>query len=200
MGYRHYLYAVPKKQVAEIQACKTNQDWLDFAERCGYKIDYGARDDDIGYFAPHELQSEIYELGKYSEIGHELEEARPCVFTSQELKDTYSDYGFALCSKEDFKAVIEAYRQKIVNYFEGLLNPKQDPLLSTKQPKEDRCKFAVMDKLEDWQGKHGFIPINLDEDSDCITHSWLYEYSIFELVRLYKTFDWENSDLVLVGW
>ena len=26
MGYRHYLYAIPKKQVAEIQACKTNED------------------------------------------------------------------------------------------------------------------------------------------------------------------------------
>lgn len=25
MGYRHHLYAVPKKQIAEIQACKTNQ-------------------------------------------------------------------------------------------------------------------------------------------------------------------------------
>lgn len=74
MGYRHHLYAVPKKQIAEIQACKTNQDWLDFAKRHSYKIDYGARDDGIGYFAPHELQSEIYDLGKYSEIGHELEE------------------------------------------------------------------------------------------------------------------------------
>ena len=35
MGYRHYLYAVPKKQIAEIQVCKTNQDWLDFAKRHG---------------------------------------------------------------------------------------------------------------------------------------------------------------------
>ena len=33
MGYRHYLYAVPKKQVAEIQECKTNEDWIDFAKR-----------------------------------------------------------------------------------------------------------------------------------------------------------------------
>ena len=69
MGYRHYLYAVPKKQIAEIQACKTNQDWLDFAERYGYKIDYDARDDGIGYFAPHELQSEIYDSYRFNEFG-----------------------------------------------------------------------------------------------------------------------------------
>lgn len=28
MGYRHYLYSVPKKQVAEIQECKTHKDWI----------------------------------------------------------------------------------------------------------------------------------------------------------------------------
>ena len=33
MGYRHYLYAVPKNQVAEIQTCKTNEDWCNFATR-----------------------------------------------------------------------------------------------------------------------------------------------------------------------
>ena len=201
MGYRHHLYAVPKKQIAEIQVCKTNQDWLDFAKRHSYKIDYGARDDGIGYFAPHELQSEIYDLGKYSEIGHELEEARPCVFTSQELKDTYSDYGFALCSKEDFKAIIKAYKQKIVNYFKELLDAKEeDSLLPINQPKEEKWRYAIESKLRYWQVPWALTPINLDENSDYITHSWLYEYSIFELVRLYKTFDWENNDLVLMGW
>ena len=32
MGYRHYLYAVPKKQVEEIRAGKTTKDWIDFWE------------------------------------------------------------------------------------------------------------------------------------------------------------------------
>ena len=39
---------------------------------------------------------------------------------------------------------------------------------------------------------------------DCIhwkaCRNTAYEYAIFELVRLYKIFDWENDDLVLVGW
>ena len=39
MGYRHYLYAVPKKQVEEIQACKTIKDWIDFAKRHEYRYD-----------------------------------------------------------------------------------------------------------------------------------------------------------------
>ena len=113
----------------------------------------------------------------------------------------YSDYGFALCSKEDFKAIIEAYKQKIVNYFKGLLDAKEeDSLLPINQPKEEKWRYAIESKLRYWQVPWALTPINLDENSDYITHSWLYEYSIFELVRLSKTFNWENNDLVLMGW
>jgi hypothetical protein len=35
--------------------------------------------------------------------------------------------------------------------------------------------------------------------NDKINRSGLYEYAIFELVRVYKTFDWENDALVLIG-
>ena len=51
MGYRHYLYAVPKNQVAEIQACKTNDDWCNFSENYGYEVsrDY-CIDDEVKKF------------------------------------------------------------------------------------------------------------------------------------------------------
>lgn len=39
MGYRHYLYAVPKKQVDEIRTCKTTKDWIDFAKRNEYRYE-----------------------------------------------------------------------------------------------------------------------------------------------------------------
>ena len=104
MGYRHYLYAVPKKQVEEIRACKTTKDWIDFAKRHEYRYD-----EDDEWFPPYRVGKELYELGKYSEIGFKLESERPSLFTSEELKERYSDYGFALLTKDDFKAVIEEY-------------------------------------------------------------------------------------------
>lgn len=198
MGYRHYLYAIPKKQVSEIQACKTEKDWFDFAEKYGYEVEQGVRDNGEGYFPPYHVGTELYEFGKYSEIGHKLESEKPCVFTSGELKSMYGDYGFALLSKEDFTVIIESYRQNIVSYFQSLLEPQKDPRF--KLTKEEKWKYAIEDKLERWQGKWGFTPLNLEESTDKITSSWLYEYSIFELVRLYKTFDWENDSLVLMGW
>jgi hypothetical protein len=42
--------------------------------------------------------------------------------------------------------------------------------------------------------------INLDPEDECITNSWLYEHQIFELVRLYKTIDWDNKCLLFYGW
>lgn len=205
MGYRHYLYAVPKKQVEEIQACKTNEDWCNFAENYGYKVDRDCCDDGSGYLSPYKIGTELYELGKYSEIAFKLESERPSLFTSDELKERYSDYGFALLTKDDFKAVIEAYRQKIVDWFESLLNPDKSQITSNKLSKDEKKHFEreleIKNKLEKWSGKYfGLLPIDLDENQERITGDWTYEYAIFELVRVYKAFDWENNDLVLVGW
>ena len=200
MGYRHYLYAVPKKQVEEIRACQTNDDWTNFAKRHDYRYD-----EDDGWLSPYKVGKEIYELGKYSEIAFKLESERPSLFTSEELKERYSDYGFALLTKEDFKTVIEAYRQKIINWFQSLLNPEDDLIIPAKLSKEERKHLAIeheiQDKIDSWSGKYfGISPIDLDESRERITGDWSYEYAIFELVRLYKIFDWENDDLVLVGW
>ena len=127
------------------------------------------------------------------------------LFASEELKKRYSDYGFALLTKDDFKAVIEAYRQKIINWLQSLLNPEDDPIIPSELSKEERKRLTIeheiQDKIDSWSGKYfGISPIDLDESRERITGDWSYEYAIFELVRLYKIFDWENDDLVLVGW
>ena len=205
MGYRHYLYAIPKKQVEEIQACKTNNDLMKVAERYCYKIDKDCCDDGSYWFPPHRVGKELYELGKYSEIGFKLESERPPLFTSEELKERYSDDGFALLTKDDFKSVIEAYRQKIIAWLESLLNPKDYLIIPSKLSREERkhltIEHEIQDKIDSWSGKYfGISPIDLDDSRERITGDWSYEYAIFELVRLYKIFDWENDDLILVGW
>lgn len=138
MGYRHYLYAIPKKQVAEIQACKTNDDWCNFAENYGYEVNRDCCGDGNGWVSPYKIGKELYELGKHSGIGFKLESKRPSMFTSEELKKRYEDYGFALLTKDDFKAVIEAYRQKIVDWFESLLNPDKSQITFNKLSQKER--------------------------------------------------------------
>ena len=138
MGYRHYLYAVPKNQVAEIQKCKTNEDWIDFAKLHDYLYD-----EDDERFPPYRVGKKLYELGKYSGIGFKLESKRPSLFTSEELKERYSDDGFALLTKEDFKAIIEEYRQKIVNWLQSLLNTEDD-----EERKHLEIEHEIQDKID----------------------------------------------------
>lgn len=200
MGYRHYLYAVPKSQVAEIQACKTANDLTEFAKRHNYPYD-----EDDGWLSLYKVGKELYELEKYSKIGFKLESERPSVFTSDELKNEYADYGFALLTKDDFKAIIEFYRQKIIDWFQSLLNMDDRIVIPKGMTKEqyqfENLKQEVQVKIDGWSGKYREIyPIDLDESRERIIGVWDYEYAIFELVRLYKSFDWENDELVLVGW
>ena len=200
MGYRHYLYAVPKEQVAEIQACKTAKDLTEFAKRHDYPYD-----EDDGWLSLYKVGKELYELGKLSEIGFKLESERPSVFTSDELKEEYSDYSFALLTKDDFKSIIEFYRQKIISWFKSLLEIKDSSKFTAEFTKEqyqfEMLKGEVQNKIDIWSGKYcGITPIDLDAENEQINNSWLYEYAIIELVRLYKIFDWKNDELVLVGW
>lgn len=42
-------------------------------------------------------------------------------------------------------------------------------------------------------------PYNL-KNGDNITTSWKYEYAIFELVRIYKSFDWKRNVMIYYGY
>ena len=192
MGYRYYFYAVQKIQIEEIQRCETNKDWCDFARRNGYRTEYLDYDED-DYFPPYYIGKELYDFGKYADFADDMQIKNSSIFTSDDLKNRYEYYSPVICSQEDFLKAIESYRNNIVNYFKGLLE-------SDVKSQEERCKYAVKDKIERWSNEFGVCPLNLDLSNSRITDSWLYEYAVFELVRLYKTFDWENNNLVLMGW
>jgi hypothetical protein len=42
-------------------------------------------------------------------------------------------------------------------------------------------------------------PYDLNRDDE-VTTSWKYEYAIFELVRIYKTFDWKKNVMIYYGY
>jgi hypothetical protein len=42
--------------------------------------------------------------------------------------------------------------------------------------------------------------IQKDENGDQVTNSWKYEYSLFELVRIYKQFNGKENILVYYGY
>ena len=49
----------------------------------------------------------------------------------------------------------------------------------------------------EWCG--GWNPFDLTE-GDAITTSWKYEYGIFEMIRIYKSFDWKKNVMIYYGY
>lgn len=195
MGYSQYFYKFPKHITEGLKNCNTVKDVYDFCTFNGIRSKCQFDEEDF-YIPPYEIGSYVYDLGKCFEGWKEVQATGyPLWKEDSELGKGYYDYDIWVVDRTAIKAVIEQYRQKIVNIYEDLLR-EQSVDKWNKTPQLERLKRHVNDYLFNW--KH--IPYNLDMDTPNIVRSWLYEHAIFELVRLYKTFDFEQYDLIFFGY
>lgn len=197
MGYRHYFYSLPKTQIEEIKKCKTNDEFCDWAESKGYEV--SRYKGEAPYCEVYNIGKEIYEFGKYVDWAFKMQEKNESIFTTEELKERYEDYAPVICTQEDFLFAIDCYKQKIIDYYKSLFELDEREK-HHKITIEEKCKHHVKSQLGEWENGFGLCPIDTDLSHSYINRSWLYEYGIFELVRTYKTFDWKNNTLVLLGW
>ena len=54
--------------------------------------------------------------------------------------------------------------------------------------------------------KNIFVQVSIDcyfnidlSDTKLVSGSWMYTYAIFDMIFIYKTFDWENDLMVVYG-
>lgn len=197
MGYRTYIGFIPKEEYNKIKCF--NQEQL-----CAYK----GEEDKECYVGAYEVVKELYEFGKYTEFDNEK------FFTpfwdNKEFQEYYEG-DFWVVNKEFLKHIIEHYKSKIISYYDKLLDCSATDRAHEKHGvlriKEDEVKNISPEKVAEWfnhirnilmEWTHDFA-FNMKDD-DKVTHSWKYEYSIFELVRIYKTFDFENNVMVYYGY
>lgn len=204
MGYRHYFYLV---DIAECD-CVENMDYNAFVDYCASKNPESVEGDDGEKFVwlPDTLgQKEIYEFGKlYFENTAEriCSKGKP-LFANKETQESFCDYNPYRMGKDGMLEAIEIYKQKIINHYKGLFEDgavqvlpfgieiNREDIKST-----DKLIDAARDQLLWWE-KLGVI--DLDESHEAISKSWLYEHQIFELVRLYKSIDWNHKCLLFYG-
>lgn len=190
MGYRHYLYQVNKGLVDKIRACKTNDEYGEV-----FKANVSGGDDEEEYFPIYDLGKTLFEFGMYYENAGEMYKHGDSLFTSEELNERYEEYGAIVLDKSGLLCAIEWQAKRITSIYEDLLKEKSiSPYDGRSQ--FDRLAEHARDYLRWW--KHGAC--DLGENSDHVAGSWLYEHTIFDLVRIYKTFDWEKNCIVFVGW
>ena len=130
-----------------------------------------------------QMAPQMYKLGKP-------------LFSTDELNKRYKDYGIITVNKDALLSAIRWQEAHIRNLYKKLADPDYKDPYCPEQTQLQRLRSWVSDYLSWWQ----MGVLDLEENSEHITDSWLYEHTIFDLVRIYKSFDWKNKIMLFFGW
>lgn len=206
MGYRHRFAIVPKAVYLTVKDMTPEQlkEWV-FANQPNGWYDEGDGD---GWFSHYLLlgQKEIFDFGKDCWFaGGLIKRAKP-LFDLPETQNAMEP--IQLCTKADFEYVIDEMRKHIANYFREVFQTYsyEQMLMYFKEKQEmwdDMTETLGMtdlapEKAAAINAQHR--PYNMDLDREGLVNSWLYEYEIFELVLLYRQFNWDENVLLFYGW
>lgn len=203
MGYRNYIgtFDNVKHNAIKDMTLAELKKW--YTTATGKTVD-GEYDPSI---RPYDIANKRYELGKYCELEFLTpEETR--VFTHDECEQYFNEEDeLKIIGKKGFEAIIEDYRQKISKHFNDLVAQidREEPAdeIDIKLGLVPSIDKHIKDKAKEWGencDKYKLFPYNLSLQSENVVGSWKYEYAIFDLVRLYKSIDWENEQVLIMGW
>lgn len=206
MGYRHRFATVSKTVYNTVKDMTPEQlkEWV----LKNHPEGWYAESEDEGFFNHYQLlgQKEIFDFGKDCWFTEALIKRISSVFTNADVVNSIEP--LSLCTKADFEFVINEMRKHIHEYFKECLE--------TYTP--EQMKHHFHEKMEEWGDMTDILgltdlsperaaainsqhyPYNMDLNREGLVSSWLYEYEIFELVLLYRMFDWDNTVLLFYGW
>lgn len=145
----------------------------------------------------HDNTEELIELGKYIDYTDRLK-----------LEENIDDDGeYCVMDKSQIVTIINIYAEKHLRYLELIKKgtdgdkPKPEDILAFRELQlwEPRTAEQFLDEqIELWKEPSRIYNTNIDCKS--IVESWSYEYEIFELLHIYKTFDDTKYYLIWSGW
>lgn len=132
------------------------------------------------YYPPAHTQ--IYELGKHVNFANQSGKSEP--FYSFDIYDECKSE-FCILNKEGLEFIIDEYHKIIKGYFNDM--------------KPEEFEGYIRSKRGEWDNKFNLKPYSIDTNKEFIG-SWKYEYAIFTLVEIYRSFDWEDDYLIYSAW
>lgn len=143
---------------------------------------------------------EFYDLPTYKELIYlgDIKNISGTRFFHFNLEDY--GYEFSILSQDDLKNIIEQYYQHVNDEFTNL-HKLLTPLCKNEQINYGQLCSHIYGKFQIWGNNElNWRPYNLRDNSENIVDSNRYEYDVFELVRILKTFNWKKNYLILSGW
>ena len=205
MGYRHYFYLIDNNEVERVK--NLNYEQLYDLAKNYYHSEFWEVDKDF-YFNDEKFMNKkrIFEFGKlyWDDTADRIYSKGNPLFNNRKVQKQLSDYDPYVVGKDGLLEAIKIYNNKIIDYYESFIkgdvvNKIGYTAIDDIIPNLDLsvCAEHVVDYLRWWRGGRA---LDLDEESNSISNSWIYEHQIFELVRLFKSIDWENQTILFYGW
>ncbi len=207
MSYRIYLVSIPRNRYIKIKDLNKRQFIRKFKlqkDECGkYNVDI------------HKIfNQELFNFG--SSVSYDCQETAESLFSQKDTRDLVDDeyYNLRVLTKEDFANLIEQERKIVAEHYHKMLEPfivtypderewydLRLDFTKGKQYEFDSFRNWLSSKYREWNPllKHS-KPYNLDDEHKQCVSSWKREYAIFELVRIYKSFNWKHNVMVIYGW
>lgn len=189
MGYRHYMYIVPREKVKDIKSITYKKlkdlEWPSLWEVIG--------------------DNQFFEFGKYYENAEEIQKLGTPLFENPDVNEFFEEYAPYVVEKDAVLCAIEDMRKRIIKWYDDLLMTQEEfdathNAWESRLKQPDRIRRHLENQRDEWQNAFGIVAVNTDDESQTIVNSWLYEYEIFELAHQLKMMDWENNVLVFCGW
>jgi len=190
MGYRHYLYKVEKNELNKIRNM-SNSDL--------YIYTNSKEEDNIS--SPLEIFrcNCIYNLGEIdNKLYKVLAKSRISeIFSQEEVKEKMEEYDNGILNADGFLEILKLYKEHILNYFNDLLKDGYEESWREDKTSSEKLKAHIEEKIRMITDCNEY-DFNLKNAQ--ITDSWFFEYALFELIRLYKTIDWDNYYVVYLAY
>lgn len=215
MGYRYYFCKAKKPFIEAIQNCKTNEELLETVEH----FHSGSVEED--YISLPFIFDQLIEFGKYYENANELYKIGEPLFRTEELAKQYDDYDakvyFGDQAKKAILSCIEWQKDRIKNNatsdiqktgeFEKmfvtdngvwLVSEGTNSIMIDQDKVRELVEFLMDIRTEKRWEQYGYYDMNMEHQ--ILTDSWQYRDTIYNLLHIYKTFDYENDALIFMGW
>lgn len=201
MGYRFHLDSISKDELALMQSCK---DIEELQQKVPQLFEPDDDDDDPTKLncCWHNYPSKyLYDLGPLYHFDQPGPMFNACIpiFKDEIVKADYSfnDYDLHIFTKEAFEIMIRKYQQVNSDYFKNLSENRMSYTRDSKQNISNNLlryelKGIASDIKASW-----FIDF---DKKGSVTGSDRYIFTIFNLMYIYKTFDWDNNVIVMSGW
>lgn len=224
MGYRTYIGEMPKREYNKIKVLD-EKGLIGF-----YNIEVVDVFDgpDYWYKGVYEYGKSLHEFGKYTGFAPPKGSIKP-FFKNKELMKRYDEHDFYVATPEFLIYVIEGYKQRVKDYYSKMVAPFYQERWDTKSELIKTAKRSFSSSLDDtyefdftkatpeeqtqmmvmfehmrsmwleWTSKN-ISPVDTELKNNIVSASWKYEYAIFELTHILKTFDWKRKVMLYYGY